>query len=99
MLNLSKQTIEQLRKSGNKVKIHHYRHVKQDDGEITKFVPLIDIQNRSKVLSCGGVTKLEITTPDKKEYRGQAGCVITDQFSYKKGVLIALGKLEEVKNS
>lgn len=95
MLNLSKQTIEQLRKSGNKVKIHHYRHVKQDDGSILENVPLMDIQNKNKVTSKGGKTELFVTTKEGKNYKSVTFCNPRDSFNYKLAVRIGLGRLEE----
>lgn len=97
-MNLSHKTIKTLRQEGWKCKIHHYRHVKEGDNGITRYVPLMDIQNRSKCSPTGGVTKLYLTSPEGKEYHAKAGCVSSDPFCYKKGVLIALGKLEEIKS-
>ena len=96
--NIQNQTVEQLRKSGNKVRVHHYRHIREGDNGLTRFVPLCDIQNFTKVHPKGGLTKVSITTPEGKHFEGKAGCVMTDAFNYKLGVRIALGKLQEVQN-
>ena len=95
MLNLSKQTVAQLRRSNYKVRIHHARHVKQDDGSIVENVPLMDIQNMNKVLAKGGKTELFVTTPEGKNYKSVAICNSKDSFNYKLAVRIALGRLQE----
>ena len=95
MLNLSQKTIKELRQSGYKCRIHHHRHVKQDDNSIIENVPLMDIQNMNKVLAKGGKTELFVTTPDGKNYKSIAVCNSRDSFNYKLAVRIALGRLQE----
>lgn len=96
-INLSHKTVAQLRQENYRVRVIHYRHLKHDDGERVMFVPLYEIQNRSKCLPHGGKTEIFVTAPDGKEFFGHAGCVLTDPFNRKMGVQIALGRLIELQ--
>lgn len=95
MLNLSYKTVEQLRKSNHKIKVHHFRHVKQDDGSVIENVPFTDIQDFRKVTGKGGKTEIYVTTPEGKNYKGESFCNPKDSFNYKLAVRIALGRLVE----
>jgi hypothetical protein len=70
------KTIEELRKSGYKVRVIH--------GKVDETDPHYH-------LSCNK-TRIEITTPDGKELIGEARCSKGDQYNRKIGNRIALGR-------
>ena len=79
-------TIHQLRRAGWKVRvIHGFTNEKYVGQEIVNF------SNR--------FTRIEITSPDKKDASGTAFCSKNDQWDRKLGNRIALGRaLKEFKN-
>jgi len=94
-MNLSNKTVEWLRKNNYKVKIHHYR-VKSND--LSKHFSLKDITDSSLINGKGGKTQVFLTSLDKKEYVGTSYCNGNDNFNYKLGVKIALGRLQKITN-
>ena len=73
--------IEQLRKDGYKVRVIHNRKIDFSDFPKTtiKFPQ-------------GGVTRVEVRTPDGKELVGEAVCHPEENYNKKLGVKIALGR-------
>jgi hypothetical protein len=90
------KTVEQLRKSGYKVKVEHYRTNK---GQIVQYSK----KTKGKVDPKGGLTVVTVTTPSGRTLKSNATCHQNDVFSYKVGVKIALGRVlnraEEADNS
>lgn len=71
-------TVHELRKSGYKVRVLHYRNGKsmcfwEDDPK-------------------GGETVVQITTPDGRELEGCAKCSDKDLYNKKIGVKVAIGR-------
>jgi biotin operon repressor len=83
-------TIKQLRQKGYKVRVIHqrnYRTVQKMDGVY------------KEILSQGGSTTIEITTPDKQnDVSGKSVCSSEDNFNRRVGNAIALGRaIEQLK--
>lgn len=89
-MNLSNQTVEQLRKSGHKVQIHHFRvhNGMENPADMLKKAGVMPSPK-------GGKTEVKVKLPDGKEVFGVAKCSLVDCFNKKLGVRIALGRLEE----
>lgn len=87
------EVIEELRKSGYKVRIHHRRKY-----EAKIKVIDIDVKGRQsyevteRILPRGGETVVELTTPDGEVLVGDSVCCEKDFFNKKMGVKIALGR-------
>lgn len=74
------KTIQEYRKMGYKIRVMHGR-INGRDGQI---------------LPKGGVTVIEVTTPDgKTTVKGMAECSIKDSWNRKMGNKIALGRAME----
>jgi hypothetical protein len=70
-------TIKQLRQQGYKVKVLHFRH----------------LRNTNEFEARGGSATIELTTPDKtKTVIGKSVCSIEDNYNRKVGANIALGR-------
>jgi hypothetical protein len=95
-MNKSNMTIEALRKDGNKVRVKHYRYTNMARGVSKKQIlhPLREIAGPARH-SKGGLTIIEIDAKNGSSYVGKAECSRHDNFCYKTGVKIALGRLEE----
>ena len=84
-------TIRELRQQGYKVRVIHSR-------------PIVEIKKISGILkevsAKGGITRIEITTPDKtQDVSGEAVCSKEDNFNRKTGNFIALGRaLKQLEN-
>lgn len=89
--------IKELRKNGHKVRVCHYRRFRHPNREedflfpyskntknIPDFVGMLD--------NNGGLTTVEVTSPEGKTVIGHAKCHNTDVFNYKRGVEIALSR-------
>src|SRR6185436_18789161 len=100
-MNLSDKTVHQLRKDGYKLRINHSRFVSVSHG----CYPIFEIRKIKEQFPSikpvfnprGGSTEILLTTPDQKQYRGVSNCSLSDNFNYKIGVKVALGRLVEVK--
>ena len=110
-------TAHELRKSGYKVKIYHYR-VPEDvvvrfgnyvgfDTDKLAFYPTQHLdQPYSRGVSSltftpyefGGKTEVEITHLTGEVTHGTALCSLKDNFSYKVGTKIAIGRAMQVKH-
>ena len=80
-----KFSVNDLRKMGYDVKVHHSRYcqdmlVTYADAEPCNFNPR------------GGLTQVEITTPDGSVLSGESRCSKEDPFNKKLGVRIAIGR-------
>lgn len=76
--------VEELRKSGYKVRVKHFRREKtmqKMDGGV--------VQTPSER---GGHTIVQVRTPDGEELEGVAVCSTKDNFNKRIGVRIALGR-------
>jgi hypothetical protein len=91
------KTVEQLRRSGYKVKVCHRRLYEAPDCDyILSRFEVNDLRNKGLELKgpieVGGETVITITTPDAKTVESTAECSIKDHFHRKKGLTIALGR-------
>jgi len=87
----NKMNVEQLRKSGYKVRVIHSRRGKtmqRMDGGV--------VQTLSER---GGHTVVQVRTPDGEELEGVAVCSTKDNFNRRLGVKIALGRALTVSES
>lgn len=106
-------TIQQLRKSGHKIRVTHYRWVEfayqeHDNSwfDLTKeLVRKCDLEfllkeNIARLLPRGGKTVIEITDPNGKDFKLESKCSPLDNFCYKEGVKQCLRKKrwKETKN-
>lgn len=77
-------TVEELRKSGYKVRVIHIRHGKtmkrMDGGLVQSFAER------------GGKTVVQVRTPDGVELEGVALCSTLDNYNRRLGLQIALGR-------
>lgn len=80
-------TVEQLRKSGAKVRVLHTRiHSKTGKPMPRKDIPKGEFNGK------GGGTRVEISLPDGTELAGEANCSKRESFSYRQGLRVALGR-------
>lgn len=90
-------TVEELRAAGYKVRIHHHR-LWRADGKIVEASPfevkngLIKVDNPAQPLAHGGKTILELTTPNGVTVTKSAECSLKDNFCYKTGVAVTIGR-------
>jgi hypothetical protein len=83
-MNTKTPKIEDLRKTGFKVRVLHQRnYVRRHPNKMDMSVTLS---------GKGGYTKIEITTPSNKIVVGEAHCNVLDNFNRKLGNKIALGR-------
>lgn len=86
-----------LRTKNFKVRIKHYRWVrKSDDYDMPASLKLVTKVNKkeySEILGNGGLTEVELTTPDGQGFMQQSNCHENDGYNKKLGVRIALGRL------
>jgi hypothetical protein len=83
-LKENRMTVEQLRKSGYKVRVIHTRR-----GKTTQRMDGGMIQTVSER---GGMTVVQVRTPEGEELEGVALCSAKDNFNRRMGVRIALGR-------
>ena len=86
------QTIKSIRQSGNKIRVLHYRAVRN----MKDFATIHEIRKnkwQDEILSRGGKTVLELTTPDGKDFTAEAVCSKKDGFCRKTAISIAIGRL------
>lgn len=92
-------SINQLRDSGLKVRVHHRRLYKGQTQPLTRK-EYEDMNTGTPyckaVLPRGGITEISVTTPEGKEVEASAACSAKDAFSRKKGVTIAVGRLNKL---
>jgi hypothetical protein len=101
-------TVEQLRKAGHKVRIIHQRYKFQDIKKVEKLMakgtklrdlpkipsyPRREIIDSNDISAKGGLTIIELTTPQRLNYRAEAACFIKDSFNRKLAVKICLGRI------
>lgn len=95
------QTIHELRKQGNKLRITHYRWVKRWmnlDGETApKFERVTKEQKKAKIfrdiLPLGGETVIDLTDKVGRSWCAKASCSDKDPFNRRVGIQIALGRI------
>ena len=88
------QTIEQLRKSGYKVRVIHYRQSIINK----KILPQRDIGGPLFLEAKGGKTRIELRSPEGIETFGEALCSDKDTYNRKLGNRIALGRAMNALN-
>src|SRR6266498_4100904 len=92
--------VHELRQNGCKVFIRHWRYREGERPALNKNRPELLIPNKEikvqkrKVFPRGGKTAVLIKFPSKTESRSETLCSVTDNFSYKRGVDICLGRLK-----
>lgn len=98
-------TVEQLRKSGFKVRVLHERYRKTPGDSkvvsikkpyLTNVFPALVAQKDvagPERSGRGGRTTIELTTPSGQNFRASAKCHLADGFDRKKGVKICLGRI------
>ena len=96
--------IEQLRKSGNRVRVCHLRRVLMMEIHRNKFRQVERFMSRSEIEELiarniphivslfGGFTRVEITTPDGETYTGTATESRRYQFNRKIAITTAVGR-------
>ncbi len=103
------QTIHELRKAGNKVRVTHYRYLHEDIKhweETNRFEPPAMFQDRLKpakhlkefnepIGAKGGKTTIEITTPKGENFAAEVFCHPKDAFNRKLGIIKCLGRLQK----
>lgn len=90
------QTVEQLRKSGYKIRITHSRNLFN-----YSFIGYPKAYNAKANDICprGGITYIQLTTPEGKDITSVSKCNLSDNYNKKIGVAIALGRaLKKLKN-
>lgn len=70
------KTVQDLRAEGCKVRVHHIRR----------------FDKNGQLLPRGGMTIIEIDTPDGKHYEGKAKCSTKDAYCKRMGRVIAIGR-------
>ena len=79
-------TVAGLRRTGYKVRVNHYRYYGN------KLLQKFEVQYGSQPNSRGGMTAIEITTPENWKLSGYAECSEKDAYNRKLGVKIALNR-------
>jgi len=96
-------TREELRSKGYKVIVDHYRFVKSTFGGKITLVPFYEIQNKDLIYAKGGVTYVNIVSPEGVESQAVARCNLTDNYRRRTGVSLclnrAMAKLELIKQN
>lgn len=103
------KTIEAIRQVGGTVRIQHIRRFLKPKPRVLNLDPIVEIieekvtkENKvssieqklgAKISPCGGVTIVEVTTPDGEKLTEKARCRENDQFNKRLGVSIALGRI------
>lgn len=83
-------TVHDLRKCGYKVRVLHHRCV---DGNLVGHIHQVLATQDGNVDATGGMTVVQITTPNGIELEGRAKCSNKDRYDKKLGVKVALGRL------
>ena len=89
------ETIYSLRRKGYKVRVVQFRNFKRrGDSEICSYTKneLDNSDNAFTLLSKGGLTHIDITTPLGETASGEAVCSIKDLYNRRLGNTIALGR-------
>ena len=96
-LNLSSLSVWQLRKAGYKVSVEHSRYTVAEF--FTKRPPLRHQSDIPKgfIAPQGGKTVVRVREPGGIEYEGVALCSKEDNFCKRRGVFMALGRLERLE--
>jgi len=82
-------TVENARKNGFKVRVMHFRPVV---GENELFHTSVIKEKKLNLVQNGGLTRVEVTTPENKNFFGEASCHVNDCFNRRLGTRIALGR-------
>lgn len=92
---MKKNIVHLLRKNGYKVRCIHKRYLMEgEEADGNKLVSRKDIHKLfwHNVDAKGGLSIVEITTPDGQNADGEAACNKIDSFNRKIGLSIALGR-------
>jgi hypothetical protein len=95
---LKMNVIEQLRKAGNRVRVTHYREFYELNHlgrPVIKFKARHEVPKgyMQRALPRGGVTEVEVITPNGKSVRGITICSNKDAFCKREGVNKAMEKV------
>jgi hypothetical protein len=88
-------TIHDLRRAGAKIRVVHYRRLR---GDTENWHPVSSLKNKTNLSSKGGITEMQVTLPDGRDYSITAKCADVDSFNRKIGIKICLGRLSKVLN-
>lgn len=83
-------SVEQLRKDGYKVRVTHLRFYNVNGKPELKAK--FESPGKDFLMTKGGKTFVEITSPENENFVGEAYCSIKDGFNRKLGLQIALGR-------
>ncbi len=87
------QTIHELRKAGNKVRVTHYRY---PVGVNNELLPSFHLKDYGTLIAPkGGKTVIEVTTPEGLNFQSEATCSLKDAFNRKLGIIKCLGRLQK----
>ena len=92
-------TVKELRQSNNKVRVIHYRYLEINDDENKPrldLLPRFELKEKhmlKDVSPRGGKTVIQVSYTNGKEYSAEAVCSLKDNFCYKVGVSICLGRV------
>lgn len=87
---IPRKFLETLVKSGNKVKVRHYRWVTVDcEGEYIEHVTDENRKTFRSISPNGGRTEVEITTPNGETVTGEAICDFSDTYDRNTGIYFA----------
>jgi hypothetical protein len=92
-----KNIVKTLRQNNYKVKSSHFRNavLVGDKNSMLFRITKVNKHEFDDILSKGGETKLEITTPDGENYEGNAVCSPLDGYDKKLGISIAFDRIME----
>lgn len=88
-MNTKSNQVHELRKAGWKIRVIHKRYF---GGIALLSRKEATVSSWRNCLTRGGLTIVELTTPNGKNSTGEARCSKSDNFDRKKGVSIALGR-------
>jgi hypothetical protein len=92
-------TVKELRQAKNKVRVIHYRYLEVNDDENKArldLFPRFELKEKhtlKDVSPRGGKTVIQVSYTNGKEYSAEAVCSLKDNFCYRRGVIIALGRI------
>lgn len=90
--------IHNLRKKGCKVRVGHWRYIKNPFISLMppEEIKEIKIKKQSdNIFAKGGRTKMEVTFPNAGTYASRAFCNLTDSFNRKIALNICLGRIRK----
>lgn len=88
-----KISVAELRRTAHKVRVTHRRWYLINGGEVLRSRYEAEEQGiTSQPLTCGGLTVVEVTTPNGEVLSGVADCSLNQNYHRRLGVYLALGR-------